>query len=416
MSVSASQRKPGLNLGKLSAVAKIALKPPVQADAEIELSRIFSVKQVRMKFANLEELAASIKQNGIAEPLVVHEEPDGRFRLIIGERRFRAAPLAGLSQVPIVIKRGLTELQIRRLQVTENNDRDDLLAFEEAMGVIEDVELYGVKEAMSIWNRGEAWISKRMAVKRYAGPVRELLENELCGDFEVLLSLNQIYDLEETHSEFNRICKRMAEGLPLSRDEARNTLARMKLWKQQQDEMAQRRQNLRTTAKVQEQPAVQEASSKGKKAGKAKTDKPAPITAASRERDDPGQAVLSAAETTSEQQTAAELKRAADQLQSLRDEVLMKGKSHQEHFSGMKTHLATLEHDMSASEWVLWQGFLAVALPTLEGIGPERAITYLKKLQGELKGKTPHQLWEEVHASNGSRSSGAPEKPADWHF
>ena len=49
----------------------------------------------------------------------------------------------------------MTELQIRRLQVTENNDRDDLTAYEEAMGVIEDVELYGTKEAMTIWNRGE---------------------------------------------------------------------------------------------------------------------------------------------------------------------------------------------------------------------------------------------------------------------
>lgn len=39
------------------------------------------------------------------------------------------------------------------------------------MGVIEDVELYGTKEAMTIWNRGEAWVSKRMAVRRYADPV-----------------------------------------------------------------------------------------------------------------------------------------------------------------------------------------------------------------------------------------------------
>lgn len=118
------------------------------------------------------------------------------------------------------------------------------------MGVIEDVEQYGTKEAMTIWNRGEAWVSKRMAVRRYADPVRELLENDLCGDFEVLHCLNQIYEIEDAHTEFARLSHRMNEGLPLSRDEARNTLARMKSWKQQQDELAQRRIELENTKKT----------------------------------------------------------------------------------------------------------------------------------------------------------------------
>ena len=250
MTATATNKKPGLNLGKLSAVAQIAVKPAQPADAEIELARIYSVKQVRKTFRNLEELAESFKLNGIIEPLVVHEEADGRYRIIVGERRYRAAPLAGLVKVPVIIKKGLTELQIRRLQVTENNDRDDLTAYEEAMGVIEDVELYGTKEAMTIWNRGEAWVSKRMAVRRYADPVRELLENDLCGDFEVLHCLNQIYDIEDTHTEFSRLSHRMNEGLPLSRDEARNTLARMKAWKQQQDDLAQRRIELDNAKKA----------------------------------------------------------------------------------------------------------------------------------------------------------------------
>ena len=78
MTATATNKKPGLNLGKLSAVAQIAVKPAQPADAEIELSRIFSVKQVRKTFRNLEELAESFKLNGIIEPLVVHEEADGR--------------------------------------------------------------------------------------------------------------------------------------------------------------------------------------------------------------------------------------------------------------------------------------------------------------------------------------------------
>lgn len=413
-------KKPGLNLGKLSAVAQIAVKPVQPADAEIELARIFSVKQVRKKFRNLEELAESFKLNGIIEPLVVHEEVDAKtglvsYRIIVGERRFRAAPLAGLTKVPVIIKKGLTELQIRRLQVTENNDRDDLTAYEEAMGVIEDVEQYGTKEAMTIWNRGEAWVSKRMAVRRYAEPVRGLLENDLCGDFEVLHCLNQIYDIEAEHTEFSRLSHRMNEGLPLSRDEARNTLSRMKTWKQQQDDLAQRRIELENAKK-----AGNKTPEKVDKAGAAgdgaeeddQAAAPTPAAASGR-----GQQALPTMELTPEQKAAAEKARANEKLLSLREETFEWGEANQAQFFSMKTHMTTLGHDMHETEWVLWQGFLAMTLPMLEGIGPERAVMYLKKLQGELKDKTPAQLWEELHPDNeGEGRDGSPDMPQGWRF
>lgn len=427
-------KKPGLALGKLSAVAQIAVnKKPQPADAEIELDRIYSVKQVRKTFRNLEELAESIKLNGIIEPLVVHEEADGRYRIIVGERRYRAAPLAELAKVPVIIKRGLNELQIRRLQVTENNDRDDLTAYEEAMGVIEDVEQYGTKEAMTIWNRGEAWISKRMAVKRYADPVRALLENELCGDFEVLHCLNQIYDIEDSHTEFARLSHRLSEGLPLSRDEARNTLSRMKAWKQQQEELAQRRQELENANKGEkvtektpkwleeqrrrdaERAAAQAAA--GDDAGADDPDEtgdPADTAPASAGR---GQQALPTLDLTPEQKAAAEKQRAAERLLSLREETFEWGEANQAQFSSMKTHMTTLGHDMHETEWVLWHGFLAMTLPMLEGIGPERAVMYLKKLQGELKDKTPMQLWEELHPDiEGAGRNGSPDMPEGWRF
>lgn len=421
-------KKPGLNLGKLSAVAQIAVKQTQPADAEIELSRIYSVKQVRQKFRNLEELAESFKLNGIIEPLVVHEEADGRYRIIVGERRFRAAPLAGLTKVPVIIKKGLTELQIRRLQVTENNDRDDLTAYEEAMGVIEDVELYGTKEAMVIWNRGEAWVSKRMAVKRYADPVRALLENELCGDFEVLHCLNQIYDIEDSHTEFARLSHRMSEGLPLSRDEARNTLARMKAWKQQQDELAQRRQELEKAKKSGEKApektpkwleeqrrrdAERAGAGAAADAGNDDQDEDAAASAGAHR----GQPHLPTMEPTPEQKAAAEKQRANEKLLSLREETFEWGEANQAQFFSMKTHMTTLGLDMHQTEWVLWQGFLSMTLPMLEGIGPERAIMYLKKLQGELKDKTPLQLWEELHPdTDGEGRNASPDMPEGWRF
>lgn len=421
-----TNKKSGLSLGRLSAVAQIAIKPAEQADAEIELDRIYSVRQVRKTFRNLDELAESFKAvGGIKSPLRVHEEADGRYRIIFGERRYRAAPLAGLTKVPVKIDRGLTELQIRRLQVSENNDRENLTAYDEAMGVIEDVEQYGTKEAMAIWNRGEAWVSKRMAVRRYADPVRALLESDLCGDFEVLHCLNQIYELEDSHTEFERMRHRMNEGLPLSRDEARNTLSRMKAWKQQQDDMAQRRLELANaqkagdkapekTPKGLEEQRQHDAGRAGGGADDADAAQSGPAKAAPKKV--ARQESLPSMELTPEQKAAAEREHANERLLSLRDEVFEWGEANQAQFFSMKTHMETLDHGMHETEWVLWQGFLAMTLPMLEGIGPERAVTYLKKLQGELKGKTPRQLWEEMHPDIGPGRCGAPDMPPDWRF
>ncbi len=363
--VVATTKKPvklGLSLGKLSAVAQIALNKPTQApDAEIELALIYTLKQVRTTFLHLEELAESIKQLGIIEPLVLHAEADGRYRLIIGGRRFLAAPLAGLFKVPVIIKRGLTELQIRELQVAENNDRDNLTAFDEAQGVIEDVEKFGTKEAMRIWNRGESWVSKRMAVGRYADPVREMLQQGLCGDFEVLHCLNQIYEIEPVRTEFYRMRHRFTEGLPPSRDEARNTLARMKAWTQQQAA-------LNTNSKKAE---AKKLHTKNKK---------------------------EAAGTEREQ--------AEQDLALLRKRIFDGGEVILAEFARMKTHTAALGLELHDMEWVLYSGFLAMAFPMLEGVGSDRGLAYLKKLQGELKGKTPQALLETLML----------DRPAEWRL
>ena len=419
---------PKLDLTRLSAVAQIAVQPTQAPDAELELDRIYSVPQVRKIFVNLEELAASLKLNGMVEPILVHEEADGRFRVIVGERRFRAAPMAGLTKVPVIIKRGLTELEIRRIQNTENNDRADLTAFEEAMGVIEDVEKYGTKEAMLIWNRGEAWISKRMAVKRYAPPVRELLEKGVCGDFEVLHCLNQIYEVEESHAEFLRLCSRLDQGLPLSRDEARNLLSRLKTWKQQQEQLDKRRQELGRQHQTRGGTATDSAGDDAANGSAAPENVHHRPFLASGEQVSGGQSGSNAAAVKREQQTfpikdptpeqkaAAEREYAAAALDSVRNETFERGETNLGQFSSMKSHMLTLGYDLHQTEWVLWDGFLSITLPMLESIGPERAVAYLKKLQGELKCKTPMQLWDELHPEQESGRKAAPNMPEGWRF
>ncbi len=79
----------------------------------------------------LAELAASIKEHGVIQPLIVRERGEG-YELVAGERRWRAAQLAGLTEVPVVIK-GLNDVQMMQIALVENLQREDLNPLEEAM-------------------------------------------------------------------------------------------------------------------------------------------------------------------------------------------------------------------------------------------------------------------------------------------
>lgn len=81
----------------------------------------------------LEELAESIRENGLLQPILVREYGDGRYQIIAGERRFRASKIAGLSEIPaIILERD--DKSVAELALIENIQREDLNPIEEAMG------------------------------------------------------------------------------------------------------------------------------------------------------------------------------------------------------------------------------------------------------------------------------------------
>ncbi len=88
--------------------------------------------QPRRKFSetDLQSLAASIKANGIIQPLVVRSAPEG-YELIVGERRWRACQMAGLKQVPVVV-RDVSALEMLEMALVENIQREDLNPLEKA--------------------------------------------------------------------------------------------------------------------------------------------------------------------------------------------------------------------------------------------------------------------------------------------
>ena len=92
----------------------------------------------------LNELAESIKQHGIVEPLIVVKKND-YYEIVAGERRFRAAMIAGLTEVPVVIKDYSTE-QIVEIALIENIQREDLNPIEEAKAYKQLIDEFSLKQ------------------------------------------------------------------------------------------------------------------------------------------------------------------------------------------------------------------------------------------------------------------------------
>ncbi len=104
--------------------------------------------QPRMPFRDQDivELAASIQEHGVIQPLVVTRGPDGGYQLIAGERRWRAARLAGLERVPVVVKDAAPQ-EMLELALVENVQRSDLNALEEALAYNQLVEEFSLSQS-----------------------------------------------------------------------------------------------------------------------------------------------------------------------------------------------------------------------------------------------------------------------------
>ena len=96
--------------------------------------------------ASIEELSRSVREHGIIQPLVVTRTGDNKYRLIAGERRFRAAQKAGLTVVPVVIKETMTDSDTLQVALIENIQREDLNTIEEAYAYHQLHEEFGLTQ------------------------------------------------------------------------------------------------------------------------------------------------------------------------------------------------------------------------------------------------------------------------------
>ncbi len=127
---------------------------------------------------DLLELAASIEEHGVIQPLVVTETIDG-YQLIAGERRWRAARLAGLSRVPILVK-DVAPSQMLELALVENLQRSDLNPLEEAMAFHQLVDEFKLtqKEVAQRVGKSRTAVSNTLRLLSAARPVQQALLDE----------------------------------------------------------------------------------------------------------------------------------------------------------------------------------------------------------------------------------------------
>lgn len=140
----------------------------------------------------LKTLADSIRQNGIIQPLLVRSMNDGSYQIVAGERRWRAAKMAGLTEVPVFVKE-LTDKQTQQIALIENLQRENLNPIEEALGYKELIEKYDMthEDVAKVVGKARASISNALRLLELPEAIKDLVENKdlSAGHAKVLLSV-----------------------------------------------------------------------------------------------------------------------------------------------------------------------------------------------------------------------------------
>ena len=164
---------------------------------EIDIDRILpNSQQPRKSFdeESLEELASSIRQHGVVQPIVVRPLDDGFFQLIAGERRWRASQRAGLSRVPAVVRQA-GEHDTLEIALIENLQRQDLNPLEEAQAYERLIVEFGMTqdEVARRVGKNRATIANMLRLLKLPNEVQQWVrENKLStGHAKALLSLSE---------------------------------------------------------------------------------------------------------------------------------------------------------------------------------------------------------------------------------
>lgn len=152
-------------------------------------------RQTRTEFneESLQELAASIQEIGVIEPLLVRPLGNGKFEIIAGERRWRAARMARLGDVPVLV-RPLDDAMADKVHLAENIHRENLSTLDLAQRVQRDLEAAdgSLATVAAKYNKGKPWVSKLSAIAQGGQAMSELMGEGVTADRAVLAAVSSL--------------------------------------------------------------------------------------------------------------------------------------------------------------------------------------------------------------------------------
>lgn len=206
-----------MSIKGLSTLAELMDDLPKAGAQEIALSLIDpDPHQPRTSFdaLRMEALAESVRAQGVIEPLIVsaHPEQPGRYMLVAGERRWRAAGMAGLTRVPAVL-RELTPDQRLAVQLVENIDREELSVLEESRAVVRLID-FGrkPKDVAGMLGKTQAWVSLRRKIADNQDLLEVFVSEGLTRDAETLTMLVDLRKLDSAAFDAMQRSERVTRG------------------------------------------------------------------------------------------------------------------------------------------------------------------------------------------------------------
>ena len=176
----ASKRPSGLGKGLGALLGDDVMKTESSGSLSVPISQVESYSgQPRKQFdeESLQELADSITEHGIIQPLTVRKLSSGYYQIIAGERRWRAARLAGLQEVPVIVMEA-DDRKAAELAMIENLQREDLNPMEEAAGFQSLIETYHMtqEEAAQRVGKSRSAVTNALRLLGLSPSVRKLVE------------------------------------------------------------------------------------------------------------------------------------------------------------------------------------------------------------------------------------------------
>jgi ParB family chromosome partitioning protein len=180
-----------------------------------------NAEQPRTSLGNIEELAASIREKGVLEPILVRALAPNRYQIISGERRYRAATLAGLDEIP-AIELDVDDKETLEIALIENIQRKDLTAFAEAEGlyILQQKFGYTHERISQVIGKSRTTVTETLLINDIPDRIRVLCREAGIANKSLLVQIARAAD-EEAMEE---VVRRVAAG-ESSRDDVRRQTA-----------------------------------------------------------------------------------------------------------------------------------------------------------------------------------------------